>query len=98
MKISQILFAVMLSANLFAQDLSITASVSSRQISLNEQLTLTISARGAAARLPGLKLPPLDDFDIYSSGTSQNVSLTNGKVSSVNEYNYILVLCSFLHR
>lgn len=88
---SQILFAVILSANLFAQDLSITASVSSRQISLNEQVTLTISARGDAARLPGLKLPPLNDFDIYSSGTSQNVSIINGKVSSVNEYNYILV-------
>jgi len=76
---------------LYAEDLSITSSVSSKSIGLNEQLTLTISATGSGARLPGMKLPVLDAFDVYSSGTSQNVSFVNGKVSSVHEHNYILV-------
>ncbi len=76
---------------LFAGDLNITSAVSSRSIGLNEQLTLTISATGSGARLPGLKLPTLTDFDVYSSGISQNVSFVNGKVSSIHEHNYILV-------
>ncbi|MBU4133693.1 BatD family protein [bacterium] len=74
-----------------AEDLNITSSVSSRSIGLSEQLTLTISVTGSGARLPGMTLPPLNDFDMYSAGTSQNVSFVNGKVSSVQENNYILV-------
>ncbi|MEA2081858.1 MAG: BatD family protein [Elusimicrobiota bacterium] len=74
-----------------AADLNITSEVSSKSIGLNEQLTLTISATGHGARLPGMKLPALSDFDVYSSGTSQNVSFVNGKISSVHENNYILV-------
>jgi len=76
---------------LCAEDLNITSSVSSKNIGLNEQLTLTISATGSGARLPGMKLPVLSGFDVYSSGTSQNVSFVNGKVSSVHEHKYILV-------
>ncbi|MBU4123076.1 BatD family protein [bacterium] len=78
-------------APLAAEDLNISASVSSQNIGLNEQLTLTISASGSGARLPGMQLPPLDDFDVYSSGTSQNVSFVNGKMSAVSEHKYILV-------
>ncbi|MFH1958486.1 MAG: BatD family protein [bacterium] len=88
-------FLVTLHALLFtpcrAEDLKITASVSSRKISVSEQLKLTISVEGQTGRAPGLTLPALPDFDVYSSGTSQNVSIINGRVSSVFENNYILV-------
>ena len=78
-------------APLAAEDLNISAAVSSQNIALNEQLTLTISASGSGSRLPGMQLPPLEDFDVYSSGTSQNVSFVNGKMSAVSENKYILV-------
>ncbi len=78
-------------SNLYAQELKITASVSSDKISVSEQLTLTISVEGQTGRSPGLTLPALPDFDVYSSGTSQNVSIINGRISSVFENNYVLV-------
>jgi len=75
----------------WAADLKITASVSSHKISVGEQFKLTISIEGQTGRSPGLTLPPLPDFDVYSSGTSQNVSIVNGRISSVFENNYVLV-------
>jgi len=78
-------------APIYAQDLKISARVSSKRVVLGEQLKFTISFEGGSLRLPHLKLPELPGFDIYSSGTSQNVSIINGKITSTFEYNYVLV-------
>jgi len=78
-------------APIYAQDLKISAGVSSKRVALGEQLRFTISFEGESLRLPPLKLPELPGFDIYSSGTSQNVSIINGKITSTFEYNYVLV-------
>jgi hypothetical protein len=36
-------------------------------------------------------LPPLEDFDVYDSGTSQNFSLINGRMQSSISFQYTLV-------
>ncbi|MCK4532959.1 protein BatD [bacterium] len=74
----------------FAQDISLSASIDENIISLDDQLTLKVSASGKTTKIPSPTLPDLPDFTVYSSGRSQNVSLINGKFSSSVTFNYIL--------
>ncbi len=84
------LFCFLNTQSVFAQDLSLSASVNKKVISLNEQLTLEISASGKTSKIPSPTLPDLPDFTIYSAGRSQNISVINGKFSSSVSFNYIL--------
>ncbi|MFC1501187.1 BatD family protein [Elusimicrobiota bacterium] len=59
-------------------------------VSINEQLTLQVSINGDVSNIPNPQIPPLNDFGIYSSGRSQNISIINGKVSSSINFNYTL--------
>ncbi len=74
----------------FARDISLSASVNENIISLDDQLTLKVSASGKTTKIPSPTLPDLPDFTVYSAGRSQNVSLINGKFSSSVTFNYIL--------
>ena len=75
----------------FADDISISASVDSREISLDGQITLTITVNGDVANIPQPTIPEMTGFGSYSSGRSQNISIINGKVTSSVSFNYILV-------
>ncbi len=78
-----------LAACLYA-DINISASVDRNTLNFGDSLTLQVSVSGDAANIPKPALPQLDGFSVYSSGTSQNISFVNGKVSSSLVYNYIL--------
>ncbi|MBU0758854.1 MAG: BatD family protein [Candidatus Omnitrophica bacterium] len=75
----------------YADDVSISASVDRQEISLDDQLTLTITVNGNISNMPQPKIPVMNGFTAYSSGRSQNISIINGKVASTISFNYILM-------
>jgi hypothetical protein len=86
-----ILLSVFLAIPAESKDIHFEASVDRTQVTLDEQITFTVTVSGDVKSVPKPTLPSLDDFVIYSSGTSQNWSFVNGKVFSSVAYNYILV-------
>ncbi|MCJ7507137.1 MAG: BatD family protein [candidate division Zixibacteria bacterium] len=75
----------------WAKEITFSASVDKTEVSLDDQITLTIQVSGDIGNIPIPTLPSLKDFDIYSSGRSQNITFINGKLSSFVAFNYILV-------
>ena len=58
---------------------------------MGETIELTISLSGPVKSIANPTLPDLSSFDVYSSGTSSNISIVPGAVSYQTEYSYILV-------
>ncbi|MFN3550235.1 MAG: BatD family protein, partial [Endomicrobiia bacterium] len=83
------IFLLNLSLKLFA-DINISASVDKNIVSLDEQITLQVVVSGDVANIPQPQVPNLSDFQIYSSGRSQSISIINGQISSSVSFNYIL--------
>jgi hypothetical protein len=71
-------------------DVSFTAAVDKTTLSLDEQLTLTLTVEGQMRSVPEPTLPTLGGFQAYSSGRSQQFSLVNGQFSASVTFNYIL--------
>jgi hypothetical protein len=72
-------------------DVQITLSLDRTKIAMNETATLTVSVTGSGqAQLPEPKLPPLPQFQIFSAGSSSNIQIINGVISSSVMFNYIL--------
>jgi hypothetical protein len=67
------------------------AAVDQTSVPVGGRLRLTLSCSGAGVSLPQPKLPALDAFRIVSSGSSQSISIVNGKMSATVEYTYVLV-------
>jgi hypothetical protein len=74
-----------------ADDVSVSASVDRTAAQVGNELTLTVTVEGKFRRSVEPELPPMDDFDVYSGGTSQNFSMINGRIQSSISYRYILV-------
>lgn len=94
MKIKKIIFvtlAIFLIADfIYAQAIQMVSSVNKTTVALNDTLQLTISISGDSKNLPYFSLPTLQDFNIYGSSQSKNISILNGKVS--NSVNYVYTL------
>ncbi len=71
-------------------EISISASVDKNEISLSDQLTLQVTVTGKISNLPNPTIPTIPDFQIYSSGRSQNITIINGQINSSVVFNYIL--------
>ncbi len=69
----------------------ITAKVDKTEVSLEEQVQLTLSVSGNTRIFGQPSLPGLDSFETYSAGRSQSVSIINGQLSSSIVFTYILV-------
>jgi hypothetical protein len=69
---------------------TITASVDKPNVSLGGYFTLTLTIESDAQQVPAPALSPLDAFDTYSSGQSQNITWVNGVMSSSISYTYVL--------
>jgi len=74
-----------------AEDITISADADRQEVTLDEQVTLTITVSGNASNIPNPDIPELKGFTAYSSGRSQNLSIINGQVSSSVTFTYILV-------
>lgn len=58
---------------------------------MGETIELTISLSGPVKSIASPTLPDLSNFDVYSSGTSSNISIVPGAISYQTEYTYTLV-------
>ena len=74
-----------------AEDITISVDADRQEVTLDEQVTLTITVSGNASNIPNPDIPELKGFTSYSSGRSQNLSIVNGQVSSSVSFTYILV-------
>lgn len=61
-----------------------------KKISMYENVTLEITVEGEIKDLPQPQLPPMTDFQVFSSGRSQSVRMVNGRVSASVTYKYVL--------
>jgi len=71
-------------------DVTVRASIEPGTVEVGGQAVLTIEVEGKFRRAASPVLPPLDEFDKYEGGTSQNFSFMNGQVHSSITYTYIL--------
>lgn len=69
----------------------VKAGVSRSEVYEGETVEYFIEISGEAGRFPDLALPNLDGFQVYSSGTSQNIQWVNGRFSQAMRYNFRLV-------
>lgn len=72
-------------------EVSVRAQVNRTTMGLADHLQLDVVVEGQARGSEAPQLPPLGDFDVYTSGTSQQMSWVNGKSSASTTYSYVLV-------
>lgn len=82
--------ALLVSAGQARAQLTISASVDKKAVQLDDSVTLSVAVSGAVSDVPDPQLPSLPNFNIYSSGRSQNISIINGKISSSITHTFIL--------
>ncbi|HOT96396.1 MAG TPA: BatD family protein [bacterium] len=78
-------------STLAAQPLNITASVDQTNLTLNQQLVLTIELSGEGANgINRIDLPEVSEFLtlLGSGGTSQSIQIINGKMSVQKSFTY----------
>jgi hypothetical protein len=80
-----------LSSSSAADDIKVSAHVDRKVVSLNDQIVVTIEVEGTMRQVGTPKLPPLDDFETYSAGSSTNMSWINGEMTSSRSWNYRLI-------
>jgi len=68
----------------------ISATVDRARLSLDEQVTLTVTVTGDFLNIPNPDLSQLQDFVVVSSSTSTQVSIVNGQMSSQKIFIYRL--------
>jgi len=85
-----IIFIFSFIANLFSQNINISATIDRTEISLDEQAEITVTVSGNVRGISKPVVPDLPDFSIYQAGTSQNISIINGNVQSSFSYRFVL--------
>ncbi len=86
-----LIVGMLLPINILAQDnISLRMEMSRDTIDISQQAVLTISVSGAKQDIPAPELPDLSMFNVYSQGTSTNISIVNGKMQTSYTYQYLL--------
>ena len=86
-----IVLCALMPTNILAQDdVTIQMSLSRDSIEISEQAVLTISVSGGKQGMPSPELPNLSMFNVYSQGTSTNISIVNGRMETSYSYQYLL--------
>lgn len=70
--------------------LTITAETDRNSVEINGNIYLTVTVAGDSASVPEPKLPNMQNFNVYSSGRSQSISIINGKITTSVAFTYIL--------
>ncbi|MFA5161427.1 MAG: BatD family protein [Elusimicrobiales bacterium] len=70
--------------------LTINASVDKDEVPLDEALILTVTISGASSDVGEPQLPSLPNFNVFSSGQSQNIMIINGHISTSVKYQFSL--------
>ncbi len=85
--------AAMLAAALCAPAaalLTVSAETDRDTVEIDGNLYLTVTVAGDSANVPEPKLPNMQNFNVYSSGRSQSISIINGKITTSVSFTYIL--------
>jgi len=82
--------ALCLAASPARAELSISAETDRNTVEINGNLYLTVTVSGDSASVPEPKLPNMQNFNVYSSGRSQSISIINGKIATSVTFTYIL--------
>lgn len=86
-----VVFCLLMPIKILAQgDVTIQMSLSQDTIEISEQAILTIVISGGKQDIPSPELPNLSMFNVYSQGTSTNISIVNGKMETSYSYQYML--------
>jgi len=70
--------------------LTVTAETDRPNVEISGNLYLTVTVSGDSASVPEPKLPNMQNFNVYSSGRSQSISIINGKITTSIAFTYIL--------
>ena len=70
--------------------LAVTAETDRSSVEIDGNLYLTVTVSGDSANVPEPKLPNMQNFNVYSSGRSQSISIINGKITTSVSFTYIL--------
>ncbi len=85
-RLALFLSCILLSTSLWAQ-VKLTASTDKTDLTLDDELTLTVQVSGANGNIVMPQLPSLPAFNVYSREVSQ--STINGKTTSVFKYTMV---------
>lgn len=72
------------------QALGVRAEVDRDKVGMDGRVNLTVSIDGQGKESVQVELGNTEGFRVYSAGSSQSVSIVNGKMTSSLQYNYIL--------
>ena len=70
--------------------LSVSAETDKKTVEISDSLYLTVTVSGDSASVPDPEIPRMDNFNIYSAGRSQSISIVNGSVNTTVAFTYIL--------
>ena len=70
--------------------LNVTAETDRDTVQIDGNLYLTVTVSGDSANVPEPKLPNMQNFNVYSSGRSQSISIVNGKITTIVSFTFIL--------
>lgn len=73
-----------------ADDVAVKATIEPGTVEVGGQAVLTVAVEGKFRRTGAPELPPLGDFDVFESGTSQSFSFVNGQAHSSLTFHYVL--------
>jgi len=76
--------------SIYASDLEFTASVNRLEATLDDRIILMLKVSGAQD-VSAPELPTLDGFQVFSSGSSSQVSIVNGKMKATVVFNYVML-------
>ena len=62
--------------------LAVSAETDRNTVEIDGNLYLTVTVSGDSANVPEPKLPNMQNFNVYSSGRSQSISIINGKITT----------------
>ena len=71
---------------LCAQEVQFSARVDTQRVALNDQVLLEVTVTASLTNLPKPNLPSLPNFQVYSSGRNQDISISGGRIQSTVVY------------
>lgn len=72
-------------------ELEIQAQVDRRSLGVGQELVLSVTVSGGFQSLPDPKVPDIEGFTVYPSGSSTSFSFVNGRVASSKTSRFVLV-------
>ena len=74
-----------------AQGLKVYTEVDRSKLTMEDQLVVRVVIEGKARSIAQPERPPLDAFESFYRGSSQNMSIVNGQVSSSTTFTFVLL-------